>query len=59
MQVSLTEMKNRGDVYSNIRIETNKITIISFAGKRLLLRQTVAANIKMNYQLILKDISVL
>lgn len=38
MQVSLTEMKNRGgDVYSNIRIETNKITIISFAGKRLLL----------------------
>lgn len=55
MQVSLTEMKNRGgkNVYSNIRIETNKITIISFAGK------TVAANIKMNYQLILKDISVL
>lgn len=39
MQVSLTEMKNRGgkNVYSNIRIETNKITIISFAGKRLLL----------------------
>ena len=36
MQVSLTEMKNRGggkNVYSNIRIETNKITIISFAGK--------------------------
>ena len=54
MQVSLTEMKNRGgDVYSNIRIETNKITINFFRG------QTVAANIKMNYQLILKDISVL
>lgn len=43
MQVSLTEMKNRGGMYTliyvlrQIRIETNKITIISFAGKRLLL----------------------